>query len=33
LAIVQSVADAQAAQVRIEDRPGSGSIFVFQFSA
>jgi signal transduction histidine kinase len=32
LAIVQSVADAHGAQVRIEDRPGGGSIFVFEFN-
>ena len=31
LAIVQSVAEAHGAQVRIEDRPEGGSIFVFEF--
>ena len=33
LAIVQSVADAHGAKVRIEDRPGGGSIFVFEFNS
>ena len=33
LAIVQSVADAHGAQVRIQDRPGGGCIFVFEFDA
>jgi len=32
LAIVKSVADAHDAQVRIEDRQGGGSVFVFDFS-
>ncbi len=31
LAIVQSVADAHGARVRIGDRPGGGSIFFFEF--
>ena len=31
LAIVKSVADAHGARVRIEDRPGGGSVFSFRF--
>jgi len=33
LAIVKSVAKAHGAQLKIENRPGSGSIFVFEFGA